>query len=98
MVGRARLQQQQKDYTAPADVHHRASSPSRKRNTSSPCWIYCFHATVFGAEALLPGGGSSEAWSTASAASATPGMPLADLETAYAKPFLSVSEGGCPEV
>ena len=92
MVGRARLQQQQQA----AEMHHRAPSPSRKRNTSSPCWIYCFHATVFGAEALLPGGGSSEAWSTASAA--TPGMPLADLETAYAKPFLSVSEGGCPEV
>eukprot|EP00041_Stephanoeca_diplocostata_P011510 m.190642 g.190642 ORF g.190642 m.190642 type:complete len:402 (+) comp18568_c0_seq2:161-1366(+) len=52
-------------------------------NTSSLCWIRCFFDTVLG-----PNSGNTT--------NATGGMPLADLENAWLKPFQPVSQGGCP--
>ena len=52
-------------------------------NSTDPCWIGCFFTTVLGPYASVPGGNVS-------------GMPLADVVAAWEKPFLDVSEGGCP--
>lgn len=60
-------------------------SPGAFRNTSKPCWIYCFFAATMGAQMLMPGGSLG-------------GMPIADLDKIYEKPFLPVELGGCPPV
>uniref|UniRef100_A0A7S4F4Y0 Uncharacterized protein n=2 Tax=Chrysotila carterae TaxID=13221 RepID=A0A7S4F4Y0_CHRCT len=54
-----------------------------KRNTSSVCWIYCFYQTVMGKETIMPGG----------KARPNVGMPLAELDAAFLKPFLPESQG-----
>ncbi|KAL3911369.1 MAG: hypothetical protein SGPRY_008721 [Prymnesium sp.] len=62
-----------------------SSTVGNRRNTSDPCWIYCFYATVRGEKALLPGGHDV-------------GMPLEKLDAAFQKPFLPEALGGCPSV
>jgi len=61
--------------------------PHAPRNTSGTCWIYCFYATVLGPSALIPGGATLPL---------TTGMPIEQIDAAFAKPFAPVAEGGCP--
>ena len=63
--------------------------PHAPRNTSDVCWIYCFYATILGAQALIPGGATTPL---------TTGMPREQIEDAFATPFLPVGEGGCPAI
>ena len=75
-------------YDAAHDGHFR-TCPTKQtgaaRNTSDPCWIYSFYATVLGPEALLPGG-------------PVRGMPTAVLDAAFEQPFDDPAKGGCPAV
>ena len=61
------------------------SQPGPQRNTSDPCWIYAFYATVLGEKALVPGGEIA-------------GMPVAILDQAFEQPFLPEAQGGCPAI
>ena len=75
-------------YDAEHDGHFSACPTKQTgaaRNTSDPCWIYSFYATVLGAEALLPGG-------------PVEGMPTALLDAAFERPFEDPAKGGCPAV
>lgn len=58
---------------------------AHRRNTSSPCWIYCLFATIVGPSALVPGGRQK-----------VDAMPLRLLEEAFERPFAAEAEGGCP--
>ena len=62
--------------------------PELKRNTSEPCWIYCYYSVLLGASNLLPSGELSN----------DTGMPREQILDAFGKPFKSVAEGGCPAV
>ena len=62
--------------------------PELKRNTSEPCWIYCYYSVLLGASNLLPSGELSN----------DTGMPREQILDAFGKPFKSVLEGGCPAV
>ena len=63
--------------------HYPQTGP--RRNTSDPCWIYSFYATVLGPDALMPGG-------------AVAGMPAEILDQAFDRPFADEAHGGCPAI
>ena len=66
----------------------RRRHPFHARNTSDACWIYCYYSTLLGASHLLPSGKRD----------GDDGMPRDDILAAFAKPFLPLSQGGCPSV
>jgi len=62
-------------------------SVADRHNSSSACFIECFYNNVLGPH------GSSQLMNHTSP---NFGMPLSELRVAWARPFLSVAEGGCP--
>ena len=64
-------------------------SDGDRRNTSSACYIQCFYDNVLGKK------GSSTLMNHSSPDF---GIPLAELQAAWAKPFLPVEQGGCPNI
>jgi hypothetical protein len=62
----------------------RAGAPGR-RNTTDPCWIYCYFETLLGRDGVLPGRPLG-------------GMPMELVKEAFEKPFAPANDGGCPDV
>ena len=64
-------------------------SAADRRNTSSECYIRCFYANVLGPH------GSSRLMNHTSE---NFGIPLAELQAAWERPFLPLDQGGCPRL